>query len=562
MTRVPYASAVGGLMYAMICTRPDIAHVVGVMSRYMANPGKEHWKVVQWILRYLKGTFSMQLCYGGSNISLCGYVDSNMVGDLDCRRSTTGYIFTVGGMTVSWISRLQKVVALSTTEAEYVAATEAIKEMIWMSRFMELGKEKSNCKLFSDSQIAIHLAKNSAFHSRTKHIQLRYHFIRQVLEDGQLNLEKIHTSKNPADMLMKPLAKEKLELHSTYVGLQVVSEVNVKIKKTFCPPQIVEGSACLEYIQYIMFPWFKKFKVHFSEENGGILQWGGWEDEEYPSKEELLMVPFFALLFPAVRFFLDVLIFERLGRWLVLGSMKGLSDNEIEDLKKRHKKFKESAWKLLYYFSAESLALAVTYNEPWFTNTRNFWVGPGDQIWPDQKVKTKLKLLYMYAAGFYTYSIAALFFWETRRSDFGVSMSHHVATLILILASYLLRFSRVGSVVLAIHDASDVLLEVSKMFKYSGSTMIPSVCFVLFAISWIVLRLVYFPFWIIWSTSYEVIYSIETKKNKVEETIYYYIFNTLLICLLVLHIYWWVLIYRMFVRQIKARGKISEDVRS
>lgn len=292
------------------------------------------------------------------------------------------------------------------------------------------------------------------------------------------------------------------------------------------------------------------------------LQWLDWGYEEYPSKEDLVIAPLFAILFPILRLLLDRLLLESLGRWLVLGSMNGLHEDELADRRKRHTKFKESAWKCLYYFSAESLALAVTYNEPWFTNTQNFWVGPGDQIWPDQKVKTKLKLLYMYAAGFYTYSIFALIFWETRRSDFGVTMSHHVATVILILASYLLRFSRVGSIVLAIHDASDVLLEISKMFKYSGSTMIPSILFILFAISWIVFRLIYFPFWIIWSTSYEVLLTLDMDKHKIEGPIDYYIFNSLLICLLVLHIYWWVLIYRMIVRQIKAKGKISEDLRS
>jgi hypothetical protein len=102
----------------------------------------------------------------------------DMAGDKDSRRSTTGYVFTIGGTAVSWISKLQKVVALSTTEVEYVAATEASKEMIWLQRFMEeLGKKQENNKLYCDSQSAIHLAKNSAFHSKTKHIQLRYHFI-------------------------------------------------------------------------------------------------------------------------------------------------------------------------------------------------------------------------------------------------------------------------------------------------------------------------------------------------------------------------------------------------
>jgi hypothetical protein len=117
--------------------------------------------------------------------------------------------------------KLQKVVALSTTEAEYVAATEASKEMIWLQRFMEeLGKKQENSRLYCDSQSAIHLAKNSAFHSKTKHIQLRYHFIRSTLEDGQLKLEKIHTSQNPADMLTKGVTREKLSSCSVSVGLQ------------------------------------------------------------------------------------------------------------------------------------------------------------------------------------------------------------------------------------------------------------------------------------------------------------------------------------------------------
>jgi len=185
MSKVPYASAVGSLMYAMVCTRPDIAHAVGVVSRYMNNPGKEHWMAVKWILRYLRGTTNQALCFGGSNIALQGYVDVDMVGDRDNRRSTTGYVFTVGGTTVSWVSKIQSVVALSTIEAEYVTATEASKEMIWLQRFLdELGKKQELGRLYSGSQSAIHLAKNSTFHSKTKHIQLKYHFIRSAFENG------------------------------------------------------------------------------------------------------------------------------------------------------------------------------------------------------------------------------------------------------------------------------------------------------------------------------------------------------------------------------------------
>jgi len=106
MSKVPYQSVVSSLMYAMVCTRPDIAHVVGVVSRYMSNPGKQHWLAVKWILRYLRGTTSQALCFGGSNTNLQGYVDLDMAGDRDNSRSTTGYVFTIGGTVVSWISRL------------------------------------------------------------------------------------------------------------------------------------------------------------------------------------------------------------------------------------------------------------------------------------------------------------------------------------------------------------------------------------------------------------------------------------------------------------------------
>ena len=123
---------------------------------------------VKWILRYSRGTTNQALCFGGSNIALQGYVDADMASDRDNRRITTGYVFTVGGTNVSWVSKIQSVVALSTTEAEYIAATEASKEIIWLQRFMnELGKKHDMGTLYSDSQSTIHLAKNSSFHSRT-----------------------------------------------------------------------------------------------------------------------------------------------------------------------------------------------------------------------------------------------------------------------------------------------------------------------------------------------------------------------------------------------------------
>ncbi|KAE8703438.1 cytochrome P450 71A9-like [Hibiscus syriacus] len=174
MVKVSYASTIGSLMYAMVCTRSDIAHAVGAVSRYMNNPGKVHWEAIKWILRYLRGTTNKALCFKGGDTILIGYVDADLAGNVDIRRSTTGYVYTLGGTAVSWVSQLQKIVALSTTETEYVVVTEASKEMVWLQSFLEeLGKKQENNVLYCDSQSAIHLAKKLSFHSRTKHIQLR-----------------------------------------------------------------------------------------------------------------------------------------------------------------------------------------------------------------------------------------------------------------------------------------------------------------------------------------------------------------------------------------------------
>ena len=106
MALVPYASAVSSLMYAMVCTRPDIAHALGVFSRYMANPGKEHWEAVKWLLRYLRGTSSTSLCFGKGRVNLQGFVDADLGGDVDLSKSTSVFIYTIGGTAVSWMSRL------------------------------------------------------------------------------------------------------------------------------------------------------------------------------------------------------------------------------------------------------------------------------------------------------------------------------------------------------------------------------------------------------------------------------------------------------------------------
>ncbi|CAH9067875.1 unnamed protein product [Cuscuta epithymum] len=212
MKSVPYSSAIGSVMYLMVSTRPDIAYAVSCLSRYMSNPGLPHWNALKWLLRYLISTVKHGLIFSkcASGIELIGYVDSNYANDRDNRKSTTSYVFTLCGSCISWKSQLQPIVALSTTESEYVAATEAFKEAIWLKRLVsEIGFLKKGVTIFSDSQSAIQLCKNPVFHDRTKHIDVRFHFIRDIVDAGGVKLCKIPSEFNPADMGTKCLSAEK-----------------------------------------------------------------------------------------------------------------------------------------------------------------------------------------------------------------------------------------------------------------------------------------------------------------------------------------------------------------
>uniref|UniRef100_A0A2N9J203 Integrase catalytic domain-containing protein n=1 Tax=Fagus sylvatica TaxID=28930 RepID=A0A2N9J203_FAGSY len=214
MSKVPYASAVGCLMYAMVCTKPDLAHAVSTVSKYMANPGREHWNAVKWIFRYLKGTAKHEILFSrqpGTN-SVVGYVDADYAGEVDDRRSTTGYVFTLSGGPICWKSTLQSIVAMSTTEAEYMAVAEAAKEALWLKGLVkELGLNQGGVQMHCDSQSAIYLAKNQVYHARTKHIDVRFHKIRELIVTGDIVLEKVHTSENAADMLTKPVTTTKFK---------------------------------------------------------------------------------------------------------------------------------------------------------------------------------------------------------------------------------------------------------------------------------------------------------------------------------------------------------------
>ena len=223
MKNIPYTSVVGCIMYAMVCTRPDLAYGIGVLSRFMSNPGKHHWHAAKWMLRYLKGTAGLGIVYGRvdkSSDQIQGYVDSDFAGDLDKRRSITGYVYTLCGGAVSWKASLQSVVALSTTEAEYIALSEAVKEAIWLKGLVaELGLEQGSVNINCDSSSAIQLSKNQKYHERTKHVDIRLHFIRDEIAQEVVNVIKIASECNPADMLTKTLPSVKFKAALDLIGM-------------------------------------------------------------------------------------------------------------------------------------------------------------------------------------------------------------------------------------------------------------------------------------------------------------------------------------------------------
>ncbi|KAK4424194.1 Glycoprotein 3-alpha-L-fucosyltransferase A [Sesamum alatum] len=274
---------------------------------------------------------------------------------------------------------------------------------------------------------------------------------------------------------------------------------------------------------------------------------------DVPSASHFFLAIYFGFAFVAARFILDRFIFRRLAIWLLSGGTNHLKLNE--ETRAKIAKCSESMWKLTYYGTAEFCILTNIYPEPWFNDIEAYFTG-----WPDQELKLPVKLFYMCQCGFYAYSIAALLTWETRRKDFAVMMSHHIVTVILISLSYITRFFRIGAVVLALHDASDVFLEAAKVFKYSGKELGASLCFGLFAISWLVLRLIIFPFWIIRSSSFYSCAVLILSDTYLAAL--YYLYNTMLLTLLVFHLYWWILIFSMITRQLKNRGKVGEDIRS
>ena len=202
--KVKYQSAVGHLLYLSTKTRPDIAYAVSDVARFCGDPTEEHWVAVKRIMRYLRGTGDMGLLYDGNEetTTCVGYSHANWAGDLDDRKSTSGCVFQISNAAISWRSKKQSCVVLSTAEAEYMALASATQEAIWLQQVLTDLKSKPNgpMLIFEDNQAAICMAKNAQYHGRAKHIDIKYHFIREHIAKATVKLEYCRSEEMIADI--------------------------------------------------------------------------------------------------------------------------------------------------------------------------------------------------------------------------------------------------------------------------------------------------------------------------------------------------------------------------
>ena len=204
---VPYAKAIGSIMYAALGTRPNIAFAIQHLSQFTTSYGPEHWTAIKHVLRYLKGTQDGRIIFrqeAGLNLEI--FKDADYTNRADAL-SIGGYISILGGGTIAWSSKKQRTVALSTTEAEYIALTEGTKQLVWLRRFLlDLGFDQSHpTSIRSDNLSAITLSHDATYHAWAKHINVAYHYIREKVASNEATLIYIKAKENPADLMTKPL---------------------------------------------------------------------------------------------------------------------------------------------------------------------------------------------------------------------------------------------------------------------------------------------------------------------------------------------------------------------
>ncbi|KAF8777457.1 Retrovirus-related Pol polyprotein like [Argiope bruennichi] len=218
---VPYRQAVGSLMYLATATRPDLAYAISIVSENLENHRTSDWCAVKRIFKYLRGTVDFGLLYQAKchPNKLEVYSDADYAGDLKTRRSRTGMVSKFSCGALSWMSQKQKSVVLSTTEAEYVAANESAKELIWLKHLLSDITNLETPSLLVDNASAVKLAKNPEYHKRSKHIDVRYHFVREKFIDGELFIKHVPGEMQLADIMTKPLPSVRFKELRTLLGL-------------------------------------------------------------------------------------------------------------------------------------------------------------------------------------------------------------------------------------------------------------------------------------------------------------------------------------------------------
>ena len=208
-----YRELIGSLQYLSLATRPDITYAVNKLSQFLVNPGRAHLNAAMRVLRYLKGTKHHSLHLGGGVPVIAGFSDSDWGGNPDDRKSTSAYVFRLGQGAISWKSTKQKSVALSTVESEYMAMCQAAKEAVWLSGLLEdLGIDlRGPLVIYGDNQGVLALTQNPDTHPRSKHIDIQYHYTRELIQAGRIAVNYIPTKLMIADALTKPLARPQFE---------------------------------------------------------------------------------------------------------------------------------------------------------------------------------------------------------------------------------------------------------------------------------------------------------------------------------------------------------------
>ena len=226
MNRVPYSKAIGSILWATVVLWPDTAYAVGVLSQFIQNLGEAHWEAVKRVISYLESMKDLCLTFGGNKQTLLeGYCNLDWASQPHCH-SISGLSFHYGQGAILWSAKKQNIITLSSTKAEYVAETHAAKEGIWLKTFIRevVGGDTGPITIMEDNQGAIALAKDNKFHTRTKHIDLRYHFIHEAVKKKQVIMKYIPTTDNVADIFTKALAKPKYIHFVKLLGLAIMKE--------------------------------------------------------------------------------------------------------------------------------------------------------------------------------------------------------------------------------------------------------------------------------------------------------------------------------------------------